>query len=32
MLHIENIEQWINKLKLAKDIYDKVKELAKLKK
>ena len=32
MLYIENIERRINKLKLAKDIYNKAKELAELKK
>jgi len=31
-LYIENIEQRINKLKQAKDIYNKAKELAELKK
>jgi len=31
-LYIENIERRINKLKQAKDIYNKVKELAELKK
>jgi len=31
-LHIENIERRINKLKQAKDIYNKAKELAELKK
>jgi len=32
ILYIENIEQWINKLKQAKDIYNKAKELEELKK
>jgi len=31
-LYIENIERQINELKQAKDIYNKVKELAELKK
>jgi len=32
IFYIENIERWINKLKQAKDIYNKAKELAELKK